>query len=85
MRIIEALLLANVVCCSHAVDLTSLYTADAVRGVLNGSEPEVLRAAMRTLPFMYQDSAHYPSFGPDGGFEPGSTNATLLEYWRNRL
>ncbi len=50
--------------------------------LLDDSDEEVLRSAMRALAGMFSDYQHVPKSGIGGGFEPGSRNAELLEYWR---
>jgi hypothetical protein len=57
---------------------------DAVKALLDREEPEILREVMRSLAQMDMDLEHYPVFSGDKGFEEGSHNAEMLEYWRNK-
>lgn len=79
---IPALLIAAM----YNVDLPQ-YRADfakTIQGFLSYADPELVRRAMAALANMYEDPEHYPVMTGECGFEAGSRNAQLLEYWRNK-
>lgn len=59
------------------------YRSD-VRRLLSREDPDVLRWAMYSLAATDSDFDHYPRIGWDDGFEAGSHNARLLDYWRSK-
>ncbi len=60
--------------------------ADHVKALLDHPDPEVVRGAMVALAAMYDERDKQPNVGAmgDTSFDPGSRNAELLEYWRNK-
>jgi hypothetical protein len=57
---------------------------DAIAELLFDDDEDVLRQAMSALSIMDEDREHAPLTSPDAGFEEGSHNAEMLEYWRNK-
>ena len=70
----------------YNVDLPQYQSAfrQAIQALLGHENLEVVRHAMAALANMYEDPEHYPTMVGDSGFDAGSRNAELLEYWRNK-
>ena len=55
-----------------------------VKACLSSDDPGVLIRAMEALAATDSDWKHAPKGGDSATLDPGSFNAKMLEYWRNK-